>query len=53
MLVVSCLALAYAEVVASVLVDFFRGGVGAWDPQRLKQVSVWRTQPLSGAHIHC
>ncbi|GJJ07487.1 hypothetical protein Clacol_001689 [Clathrus columnatus] len=33
-LVISCLALAYAHNIASVLVDVFRGGAGDWDPKR-------------------
>ncbi|KAF8591426.1 MFS general substrate transporter [Ramaria rubella] len=36
-LVISCLTLAYAQDVASVLVDFFGGGVGDWDPKRLAE----------------
>ena len=39
MLIFSCLALAYAQDAASVLVDFFGGGVGDWDPKRLHEVS--------------
>ncbi|KAF8517822.1 MFS general substrate transporter [Gautieria morchelliformis] len=36
-LVFACLALAYAQDAASVLVDIFGGGVGDWDPKRLSE----------------
>lgn len=38
-LVVSCLALAYAQNIASMLVDIFGGGAGDWDPKRNQEVS--------------
>lgn len=38
-LVISCLALAYAQNISSVLVDVFGGGAGDWDPKRNREVS--------------
>ncbi|KIJ56704.1 hypothetical protein M422DRAFT_57368 [Sphaerobolus stellatus SS14] len=36
-LVISCLALAYAETLGTFFTDFFGGGVGDWDPKGRKE----------------
>jgi hypothetical protein len=38
-LVFSTLALAYCQSIAAFFVDLFGGGLGDWDPERMKQVN--------------